>query len=153
MDWLSQNGIDYNVLLASALGISVDKLQAANLQAYNAAVDQAVTDGQLTQQQADLMKGEYALYNNKDFQASMQSAFKTAVQNAVSSGVITQSQADQILSNANSMGFSGFKGLDGFPGMDGGPHGHGGRGLWDGAATGNPSSTAPTAAPSTSSNG
>jgi hypothetical protein len=122
--WLNQNGIDFNTYLADALGISVDTLNAAYQTAYNANIDQMVTDGRLTQDQADLMKGEYALYNNSTFQSSMQSAFTSAVNTAVSAGVITQAQADQILSNSSNMFTRGM----GDWGGHGGPRGHGGEG-------------------------
>ena len=149
MNWLSQKGIDYQALLAKALGISADQLSAAYLKAYDAGIDQAVTNGQLTQAQADLMKGKYALYNNKDFQSSMQASYKTAVQNAVSAGVITQAQADAILSSTNGNLFPGFGGLDGFGGGRGGHGGRPGDGPGfggpdrNGNSTGNPSNTTP----------
>lgn len=120
--WLTQNGIDFNSYLAQALGISVETLMSAYQTAYNANIDQMVTAGNLTQAQADLMKGEYALYNNSTFQSSMTSAFSAAVNTAVSSGVITQSQADQILSQSTNMFTCGMLDLGG----RGGPHGHGG---------------------------
>ncbi len=122
--WLSQNGIDFNTYLAEALGISVDTLKAAYQSAYNANIDQMVTDGTLSQDQADLMKGEYALYNNSTFQTSMQTAYSSAVNAAVSAGVITQAQADQILSNSSNM----FTRNMGDWGGRSGPHGHGGEG-------------------------
>ena len=77
--WLSQNGIDYDALLVDALGITPEKLQEARTQAFNARIDQAVTDGKLTQEQADLMKGRCALAEDETFRASMQSAFESAV--------------------------------------------------------------------------
>lgn len=120
--WLTNNGIDFNTYLADALGISTDTLNAAYKTAYNANIDQQVTDGTLTQEQADLMKGEYALYNDSTFQSSMQSAYSSAVSAAVASGVITQAQADQILSNNNNIGMPGMGGMGGH----GGPHGRGG---------------------------
>ena len=120
--WLSQNGIDYEALLANALGITVDKLQAAYVQAFNARIDQAVTNGNLSQAQADLMKGEYALTSNKNFQSAMQSAYQAAVKQAVTDGVITQAQADAILKKGNNMGFPGMRGFDGFPGGRGFDH-------------------------------
>jgi polyhydroxyalkanoate synthesis regulator phasin len=138
--WLGQNDIDFDALLADALGISVDKLQAAYAQAFNARVDQAVTDGNLTQDQADLMKGEYALKTSKNFQSAMQSAYEAAVNQAVSGGVITQAQADLILQNKSGMGFGGFDGPPG--GGFGGPGRHGG---WDGGAPAAPA--APTITP------
>jgi hypothetical protein len=119
--WLSQNGIDFNTYLAEALGISVDTLKAAYQTATFANIDQAVTDGNLTQTQADLLKGRYALYNDGTFQSSMQSAYTAAVNAAVASGVITQSQADQILSNSTNLFSPGMGGFEGH----GGPRGHG----------------------------
>ena len=137
--WLGQNDIDFDALLADALGITVDKLQAAYAQAFNALIDQAVTDGNLTQEQADLMKGEYALKTSKNFQSAMQSAYEAAVNQAVNEGVITQAQADLILQNKNGMGFGGFGGP---PGGGFGDFGrHGGR---DGGAPANPASPATT---------
>jgi hypothetical protein len=127
-DWLTENGIDYQALLADALGISVDELQAAYVKAYNARIDQAVTDGTLTQEQADLMKGQYALFNSESYQSAMKTAFDAAVKQAVSDGVITQAQADLILANQNSMDFPGGRGLDGFGGPEGRHGGHGGMG-------------------------
>ncbi len=120
--WLTQNGIDFTSYLAQALGISVETLKSAYQTAYNASIDQMVTTGTLTQVQADLMKGEYALYNNNTFQSSMNSAFTAAVNTAVSSGVITQSQADQILSQSSNMFSLGTLEFGG----RGGPHGRGG---------------------------
>jgi hypothetical protein len=119
--WLTQNGIDFNTYLADALGISVVILKAAYQTAYNTNIDQMVTNGNLTQTQADLMKGEYALFNDSTFQSSMQSAYTAAVNVAVTSGVITQAQADQILSNNSNMFALGIGGLGGH----GGGHGHG----------------------------
>jgi hypothetical protein len=123
--WLIQNGIDFNTYLAEALGISVDQLKAAYITAYNTNIDQAVTAGNLTQTQADLLKGRYALYNDSTFQSSMQSAYASAVNAAVASGVITQAQADQILSNSSNMFMPGMGGWDGH----GGPHVRGGGGF------------------------
>ncbi len=124
------SGIDYNALLANALGISTDQLQAAYTQAFNTNLDNAVKSGTLTQAQADLEKGRNALSNNAKFQASLQSAYEAAVKQAVTDGVITQAQADQILKDQSGKGFlGGFgpQGLGGFSGTDGaGPHGFGG---------------------------
>ncbi len=122
------SGIDYNALLAKALGISSDQLQAGYVKAYNTAIDSAVTNGNLTQAQADLAKGRYALENNSKYQSSLQSAYQAAVKQAVTDGVITQAQADQLLKNAPTMGVGGpgFSGPGfGGPGF-GGPGGRGG---------------------------
>lgn len=125
--WLSGGDIDFDALLAEALGISVDELQAAYSQAYIARIDQAVTDGTMTAEQADLMKGQYLLRNNTAFQDAMQTAYQAAVQQAVSDGVITQAQADLILANSADH-FDGGMGLPGLGGMGGGHGHHGGRG-------------------------
>ena len=146
--WLTQNGIDFNALLADALGITVDKLQAAYAQAYNAHIDAAVTAGTLTQDQASLMKGEYALKNDKAFQSSMQTAYQAAIQQAVTDGVITQAQADLILKNSANQGFNG---LGGFPGFgDFGGHGpRGGGGPQNGLGGNTPANPANSATPTT----
>jgi hypothetical protein len=147
-------GIDYNALLAKALGITTDQLTAGYVKAYNTAIDARVTAGTLTQTQADLMKGEYALSNNAKFQSAMQSAYTAAVNQAVTDGVITQAQADQILKqNSGSFmgGFGGRGGPGGFGGDHGGKGGHGGRGGPGNNNTTDPNSTspaAPTATPS-----
>ena len=117
--WLSKNGIDFNTFLADALNISVDELKAAFQTAVYTRIDQAVTDGKLTEEQADLLKGRYALFNNSTFQSSMKSAFTEAVNQAVASGVITQAQADQILSKSGNIFNPSFGG----PGLRGGRHG------------------------------
>ena len=123
--WLTQNGIDFDIFLADELGISVNELKAAYQTAYYTNIDQAVTDGNLTQEQADLMKGQYALSKDSTFQSSMKSAYTDAVNQAVASGVITQAQADQILSKSDNMFMPGMGGWGG----RGGPHGRGGNGM------------------------
>lgn len=138
--WLSQNGIDYEALLADALGITVDKLQAAYQQAFYARIDQAVADGKLSEEQADLMKGQYALHASSDFQTAMQTAFETAIKQAVTNGVITQAQADKILAQNQSKSFFGVRGFERFGEREfGGMRGPHSRGGWGGQ----PSSDAP----------
>jgi ribosomal protein S20 len=152
----ANNGIDYNALLANALGIDVTKLQAAYTQAFNTNVDNAVKAGTITQAQADLEKGRYALSNDTKFQTSLQSAYQAAVKQAVTDGVITQAQADQILQNQTGAGkdfLGGFGGLGGPGGFGGGRgfdrHGFGGGQGGNPAAPQTPAS--PTATPGSSS--
>lgn len=47
---------NHTALLAEALGITEEELQTAITTARNAAIDQAVTDGRITQEQADELK-------------------------------------------------------------------------------------------------
>jgi hypothetical protein len=146
--FLSQNGINFDALLANALGITVEELQAAYTQARNARIDQAVSDGKLTQEQADLMKGQSALYGNADFQSAMQTAFEAAVNKAVTAGVITQAQADLILAKGAGpdfgMGGPGPGGFGDFGRL--GPGGPGGHGIESGVPAGAPNPY-PTTAP------
>lgn len=125
--WLVKNGIDFKSFLANALGITPQELSDAILKARYTAIDRAVTDGRITSDQADLMKGRLALANDSTFTSSIQSAFEAAVNQAVSDGVITQAQADQILANQEARGNWGLGGLDDFGGGRG-PRGHGGPG-------------------------
>jgi hypothetical protein len=132
--------LDQDKLLADALGISVEKLQAAQETAAKARLAQAVTDGRITQEQADQITAERALQkyiSDKGF-------FKSAVESAVKDGVITQAQADTFLSQNPQGLFHGFGGRGGMGGP-GGPGEMGGRGGGHGPAKG---STAP-AAPAT----
>ena len=50
------SNIDENALLADALGITVDELQAARETANQAAIEQAIAEGLITQEQADAMQ-------------------------------------------------------------------------------------------------
>ncbi len=100
--WLSQNGIDMDALLAEALGISVEQLNQARQKAAEIALDQAVANGKLTQEQADLIKARRALFANENFINAMRAAFEEAVKKAVQEGVITQTQADLILQHFQS---------------------------------------------------
>ena len=133
-------GIDYNAILAKALDVSVDALQAAYFNAYNASIDAQVTSGKLTQEQADLLKGRYTLNASTKFQAAIKAAYEAAVKQAVTDGLITQAQADQILKADSTKGFGGkMEGGRGFDTFDGGSP-QGGRG---GGRTGNPGRTKP----------
>ncbi|MEW5960793.1 MAG: hypothetical protein AB1801_23965 [Chloroflexota bacterium] len=61
--------IDYDALLADALGITVEELQAARQQADTAAVQQALDKGLITQDEADLMSARIQLKNYLDREA------------------------------------------------------------------------------------
>lgn len=119
--WLNQNGIELNGLLAEALGISVEELQAARQKAVEIAIDQAVANGKLTQEQADLMKARRALLGDQNFINAMRAAFEAAVKKAVEEGVITQAQADLLLQQRQSM--PDWQGMPGFPPPFGGQQG------------------------------
>ena len=115
--------LDHEKFLAEALGITTQKLQAAEESAAKAELVQAVTDGRMTQAQADQITAEQALQKY----IADKGLFKSAVDSAVQAGVITQAQADTILAQAKTGAF-GFGGMErgGFAGGPGGPGGHGG---------------------------
>jgi hypothetical protein len=119
--------VDYNTLLANALGITTDQLKAAQQKVDDARLAAAVTSGQMTQAQADLIKARQALAADSKFQSGLQSAIAASVKQAVTDGVITQAQADAILADQATAGFPGMGGRDGFGGP-GGPGGRGGHG-------------------------
>jgi methionine synthase I (cobalamin-dependent) len=125
LGWLFQNGVDFEAHLAKALGISVDELQAAYTKAAEIRLEQAVADGRITEEEANLLRARHALFNNESFQNSMQTAFENAVKEAVTNGVITQAQADLILQQG---GFGMRGGFMGFGGCHGGGRGGFGRG-------------------------
>ncbi|MCO6450089.1 MAG: hypothetical protein J5I90_04800 [Caldilineales bacterium] len=118
--------IDMKALLADALNISVDELQAAQTEAKDAAVAAAVEAGRITQEQADQMKAMQNLQEylqEQGLQDNVRSLYSDAIQGAVDAGVITQEQADQLLSNTG-RGFGGMRGFGRMPGF-GGMRGHG----------------------------
>jgi hypothetical protein len=158
--------IDRQALLAEALGITVEELQAAQEEANRAAIQQAVDEGLITQEEADSMLSRMALRSYLDREAllaealgiteeeleaarsegkplmvlmyeleldpatvrtALQTAYEEAIQQAVTDGVITQEQADEILES----GGPGFGGPRRFRGGFGGPGRFGGLGgLW-----------------------
>jgi hypothetical protein len=132
--WFDQSEINFNALLAEALGISEQELEQAYQQAFITRIDRQLAEGRLTQEQADLLKGQYALSRSESFQSSMQSAFEAALQQAVSQGLITQTQADLILENQQQRGDWG-------PGLFH-PGGRGHRGRGPGGFRGLPGSSA-----------
>lgn len=156
--------------LAEALGITVGELEDAQERAFAASVADAVTAGQITQEQADQILAQHALKSYIDrqailatalgmsvddleaaladgksivdlmveqgidsttLQANAKAAYEAAVQQAVADGVITQAQADDILSGngLDLFGRGGFGGghRGGGRGGRGGFHGFGGQ--------------------------
>lgn len=71
--------VDYDSLLADALGINVEDLQAARQVASKAAIEAAVESGKLTQEQADLMAARQALKDYLDKDALMADALGMSV--------------------------------------------------------------------------
>jgi hypothetical protein len=138
--------IDTEALLADALGITVDELETAYDDAQAAAVAQAVEEGQLTQEQADLLTAREAF---QEYVQAQQQSYADLVGAALDAGAITQAQADLLLANQQGMGGRGFgmgRGFDGDfgQGMGGdygrGMHGghEGGRGMRGGLNFGSP---------------
>ena len=153
---------EYQGYLAEALSITVEELEAAQLKAQDAMLDQAVTDGTLTQEQADLMKARRAFmqfYAGQTDQTEL--SVEDALAAAVEAGAITQEQADLLLEQQGQMGRHGMFGgmFDGgmlrdrmfggdshhrgmMPGMDGQMPGRGNRMM-----PGNQAPAAPTETP------
>jgi hypothetical protein len=130
--WGDRSG-GHDELLAEALGISVEALQSAGEAATAAAIDQAVSegliteaqasaqaaalaqaveDGRITQAQAEQMTARQAVHAY--LQDRMQTAYSEAVEQGLADGVITQAQADQLLENG--------AGIGEFGGQRGAPH-------------------------------
>jgi hypothetical protein len=114
---LSGDTVDMDALLADALGITSDELNAARVEAQDLALAAAIESGRITQEQADQMKARQALQTYMQEQGlgdQMRSLYENLVNQAVQAGVITQEQADAILSNSGR--FGGMRGFDGFHG-------------------------------------
>ena len=104
----------FDTYLAEALEISVDELAQAKDNVLQAEIAQAVVDGKITQEQADLMIAR------RSVQGYMADAWTTAYQNALAQAVvdgnITQAQADLLLANIGTGLGTGFGGGMGFGG-------------------------------------
>jgi hypothetical protein len=61
-----KNAIDFDALLAKELGITTGELQTARQNAQDAQLAQAVTNGDITQEQADMIKARRALQSYLD---------------------------------------------------------------------------------------
>lgn len=132
---VGDSAIDMNALLAEALGVTIDELAAARVEAQKLALAAAVESGRITQEQADQVRAQQALktyMQEQGFGDQMRALYERFVQQAVQAGVITQEQADAILSNSGR--FGGMRGFDGFHGR--GMRMPGMRGLQSPAVTG-----------------
>ncbi|MGC9522811.1 MAG: hypothetical protein ACP5HG_13130 [Anaerolineae bacterium] len=76
---MSSGPIDEEALLANALGISVEELQAAREAANQAAVDQAVEEGFITEEEAAEMQARKALQSYLDRDALLAEALGMSV--------------------------------------------------------------------------
>jgi hypothetical protein len=65
---------DYDVYIADALGVTVAELQAAHQGAHDAALEQAVSEGVITAEQAELIKTRQALRQYIDHQEILSQA-------------------------------------------------------------------------------
>ncbi len=106
---LDNDVINYDALLADALGISVDALDAAKQSAQEAALVQAVENGRLSQEEADLIQARQAI--RETLRERVQGVYEEVVNESVADGAITQAQADALLSSERGFGFErGFGG-------------------------------------------
>ncbi len=123
-------GMNNGEFLAEALGITVEELQAAQQEVQQIMLDQALADGEITEE-------EYANFQlHQDLAPYLgqarQTAFENAIQQALEDGVITDQQAESLLSGDLSFG----KDLGGFDhGGHGGPGGRMKPGTWFPAPT------------------
>jgi len=75
----SGNGINMNELLAEELGVSVEELQTAREAAQGKATDQAVEEGLITEEQADLLRALRTLRDYLDPDAILAEALGISV--------------------------------------------------------------------------
>ena len=130
---ISRYGYDRGEFLADALGISVETLEAAQLEVYEAELAARVAAGDLTQEEADLklaQKAAAGYIDTASINTQVRAAQEAAIAAALDDGAITQAQADALLAylDANPYSFSGFNGR--------GHGGHGGRGHGGGRGPG-----------------
>ncbi len=98
---------EHVALLASTLGISVDELEAAKSVARDAALADALANGEITQEQIDRMEAHQALrdYIQSEYAAERPELTKAElIQQALAAGAITQEQADLLTADEGRMG-------------------------------------------------
>jgi ribosomal protein L19E/biotin operon repressor len=155
------SGIDHEAQLADELGISVDELQAAQEEARQAGIDQAVADGYLTAEEADLMQAGHALRAYIDHEAIMEEVLglsmdelkaareegvsirdllaeqgldRDAIHEAMQSAheeAVAQAVEEGVITQAQADALSDGEGFGGHGGIFPGRGGHGGRGGHD----------------------
>lgn len=126
MDHFGAGDVDTDALLADALGISVDELTAAREKVFTDSLAQAVADGTMTEEQAQLAQADRAL--REYLEPKLQAAYDQALKDAVKDGIVTQEQLDSLQASGHGMrgGFLGGDfGMQG-RGGHGGMRGHGG---------------------------
>ena len=106
--------VDFDTLLADALGISVEDLQAARSEVYAAQLAELVEAGVLTQEEVDMILARQAVQEYFDSEAvseAIQAEYEAAIEQALADGVITEAQAEQMLENAPAFGGFGIHGF------------------------------------------
>jgi len=100
-------GDEHEAFLAEALGITVEELDAAQSAARDAALEAAIADGTITQEQVDRMSAQ------RSFQEYLQETYADTrpeetmavlIQDAVDAGAISQTEADLLLEGGSRMG-------------------------------------------------
>ena len=117
-------GEDFDTLLAEELGIDLETLQTAQIQAQETLLAQALEDGKITQEEYDLKQAhiQASPYVDEAFSQALQNA----LDNALADGAITQDQATLLMENAAQFGRGA--------GMPGPGHKHGGHPPFPGPA-------------------
>jgi hypothetical protein len=82
-------------LLATELGISVATLEAAQEQARQLMIEQAIASGKLSEEQVEMMEAREALAPY--LESARSEIFQKAIEQALSDGAISQAQADLLL--------------------------------------------------------
>ncbi|NJN81498.1 MAG: hypothetical protein HC802_03930 [Caldilineaceae bacterium] len=118
---------DHQALMAEALGISEEELEAAHEQAGEVAISTALEEGLITQAQADDLTVAHMV------KTAIYHAQETALDAAVEAGLITQAQADAQMRH---YGMDGQRGHMQQRGHDRGRDGFGGRGQRNGDGSG-----------------
>lgn len=100
-------GENFNELLAEELGINLDELLSAYQQVEEAMLEQAYTDGNITQDEYERM--QLRLTMDPYLQQAMQNAYQNAIDSALEDGAITEAQAEQLMENSSrfEQGFGG----------------------------------------------
>ena len=97
--------LDYESFFFDALGVTAEEFKAAVATVQQEKLDDAVAEGKLTQEQADLITGWQALKENPKFNDTIKASYTAAIEEALEDGTITQAQSDALLDKLEDANF------------------------------------------------
>jgi len=98
--------LDYDDIFLDVIDVTAEEFKAAVAAVQQEKLEDAVAEGKLTQEQADLITGWQALKENPKFNDTIKASYTAAIEEALADGTITQAQADALLDKLEDANFN-----------------------------------------------